>query len=408
MKRIITLLLTLSMALSLAACSTQGKNTPPLEESHPEEAPAAVGAVGAAAPGDGESMAAMVTCPINMAPAKSNTYPYMGVTLELPEILLNGVLDNKIFMRSDEDVEYTDLNGSNMVPMGWRPSPENTVLHGGGVELLFVPEEMQSRTPRLGLENPVLYDEYLIWVEDTLPLAYVGMYLKSEFQEAMLNSKYTQHEKLGENNQYVYYLSYNLPTEAMSQEGKDFFAAVDSLKNGVSVFEAKPMDDTYFGLTTPDVSQISQVGTFQTTTLDGQPIDQSIFSGKKLTMVNAWTTWCGACIDEMPDLEALSQELKDTDAQIISIVCDTADARGEIEEELLALAQRITERTGVTFPCLIPDVNLKDGLLQGILGYPTTWFVDENGNIVGDAVLGSNSKENWMALIQERLAEVNG
>ena len=75
-------------------------------------------------------------------------------------------------------------------------------------------------------------------------------------------------------------------------------------------------------------------------------------------------------------------------------------------EELLELARRIKERTDITFPTLIPDKNLKEGLLQGILGYPTTWFVDEEGNIIGDPVLGSHSKEDWRALIEERMAEV--
>ena len=94
------------------------------------------------------------------------------------------------------------------------------------------------------------------------------------------------------------------------------------------------------------------------------------------------------------------------DAQIISIVCDTYDAGDGGNEELLELARRIKERTDITFPTLIPDKNLKEGLLQGILGYPTTWFVDEEGNIIGDPVLGSHSKEDWRALIEERMAEV--
>ena len=393
----IALLLGLTLTVSLAACSTHGGNDT-----------SAGGAVGAETPGDGNEMAAAVTCPVNMEPSAKNTYPYMGASIELPEGLLNAVLDNKIFMRVDEDVEYTDMGDSNMVPMDWRPSPEHTILHGGGVELLFVPEEMQERTPRFGMDEPMLYDEYEIWVQDTIPLARIGMYLKSEFQESMLNEDgYTEHDKLGENAQFVYYLSYNKATDQMTPEAKDFFATVDELKNGVSIFEAKPVDENYFGLTTPDVKQISQVGAFQTETLDGGAIDQTVFSNKKLTMINAWTTWCGACIEEMPDLEELSKELENTDAQIISIVCDTANAKGEIDQELLELAQQIVKRTGATFPSLIPDASLKDGLLQGILGYPTTWFVDEQGNIIGDPVLGSNTKDGWMALIQERMAEVN-
>ena len=152
--------------------------------------------------------------------------------------------------------------------------------------------------------------------------------------------------------------------------------------------------------------EISQIGEFSTETLDGQDIDQTIFIGKKLTMINDWTTWCGACVEEMPDLEQLSKELEHMDAQIISIVCDTYDAGDGGNEELLELARRIKERTDITFPTLIPDKNLKEGLLQGILGYPTTWFVDEEGNIIGDPVLGSHSKEDWRALIEERMAEV--
>lgn len=239
-------------------------------------------------------------------------------------------------------------------------------------------------------------------------MARLGMYRKAEFREEMLNETgYAQHDKLGENAEYLYYLSTNPATDDMPQEATEIFAAQDEMKNGISIFDARPVDDYYFGLTTPEVNFVSSVGDFSTETLDGQTIDQTIFSGKKLTMVNAWTTWCGACIEEMPDLEALSKELENTDAQVISIVCDTYDARDGVNAELLELAQRIKERTGVTFPSLIPDKNLKDGLLQGILGYPTTWFVDEDGNVIGDPVLGSNSKEDWMALIQERLAEVN-
>lgn len=48
------------------------------------------------------------------------------------------------------------------------------------------------------------------------------------------------------------------------------------------------------------------------------------------------------------------------------------------------------------------------GLLKNVQGFPTTWFVDAQGNIVGDPVLGSNSKDTWLEILQERLMEVNG
>lgn len=398
MKRnMITLLLAATMTLSLVACSTPD-NTGRSQNGSAD---------GADAPAEGEMMAASVGSPVNMEPAQENTFPYMGVTIRYPEVLRNAVLDNIVLMTPFEDVEYTDLKDSTVIPMDWRPTAENTLLHSGGIEFMYVPKDMQDQTPHAGMKDLMSYDEYEVWVKDTHPMARLGLYRKADFQEEMLHqTDYTKHELLMESDDYLFYLSSNPVSDDAAQEEKDIFAALNGIKERITIFNPRPVDDSYFGITTPEVIEISQIGEFSTETLDGQDIDQTIFFGKKLTMINAWTTWCGACVEEMPDLEQLSKELEHMDAQIISIVCDTYDAGDGGNEELLELARRIKERTGITFPTLIPDKNLKEGLLQGILGYPTTWFVDEEGNIIGDPVLGSHSKEDWRTLIGERMAEV--
>ncbi len=397
--KILTTLLFLSMLLGLAACSTTGGNTPPPAPSGEgtSDAPAAGGAVGAS-----------ISCPVNMTPKAENKYPYMGVSFELPEKLLNAVLDNIVFMRPNEDVEYTDLSGNAPLPEGWQPTSENTILHSGYIEFLFLPEGMRENAPYIGMENPMSYEEYLSWITEALPMARIEMFRKTDFQDTMLETDgFTSHEKLGENSQYVYYLSINEVADDQTEEAVELFALTAGLVDNITISETR-MDDGYFGITTPEVIIAAQVGNFQAQTLDGNAVDQSIFADAKLTMINVWTTWCGSCVDEMPDLETISGQLNDIDAQLISVVYDTYDPREQINEEMLELAQRIVERTGVTFPTLIPDTQLMDGLLQGMLGYPTTFFVDSQGNLVGDPVLGSNSAEDWMQLIQERLAEVNG
>lgn len=399
-KLMTVLLVAMVMLLGLTACAAPDVTGESQESNIP----------GADDPADGEmaEAAGSLACPLNMTPGAENNYPYMGLSVQIPDRLLNAVLDNAVFMRTDEDVEYTDLDMSAPVPSNWTPNAENAVLHSGCIEFLFLPEGMRERAPHMGMANPMLYDEYEVWITDALPMARLGMYRKSEFQETMLQTgEYAEHRKLGENNDFVYYLSVNEAADELTQEAKDLFATLDDLENGISIFEPRSMDEDYFGITTPEVVSISNVGNFQAETLDGQTIDQSVFSDAKLTMINVWTTWCGPCIEEMPDLESLSRELQDSDVQILGIAYDTSDSRGEVNQETVELAQKIRERTGVSFLTVIPDGNLKDGLLQGILGYPTTWFVDSQGNIIGEPVLGSNSKEDWEALVRERLAEVD-
>lgn len=398
-RKIIAGLLCLSMIFGLVACSSKGGT-----ETSADNNAANVGA----AAGD-EMMEGAIASPFNMSPDAENNYPYMGTTLRIPDKLLNAVLDNIVFMSVEEDVEYTDLAGTDRVSIDWRPDPEKTILHSGYIEFLFLPEGMREKAPTANMETPMTYEEYTEWITEALSMARLGMYRTEEFTEDMLKATgYEQHHKLGQAKDYVYYLSFNDVPDGQTQEANELFAALADLEKGISVHEPKPVDEYYFGIVTPEVKEISYVGEFAAQTLDGQPIDHTFFSNKKLTMINVWTTWCGACIDEMPDLEELSKKLTDMDAQLISIVCDTSDSRGEVEDELLELAQQIVKRTGVTFPTLIPDKALHDGLLKGMLGYPTTFFVDEQGNIVGDPVLGSNSTDDWMELIQERLAEVNG
>lgn len=392
--------LSTAMLLGATACTSHpNETTPP---------PTSTENVEADWSGD-DTMGAAISCPFNMSPRAEETYPYMGITVRFPDQLLNAILDNIVFVQANEDVEYTDLAGTDRVPIDWRPDPDKTVLHSGYLEFTFLPEGMRDKAPYSGKADLMTNDEFEVWITDGLPMARLGMYRADEFKESILqDTGFSKHQKLGERGNYVYYLSTNEAGDGMTQEGKDLFATLPDLESGITTFDPRPVDEYYFGIITPEKKSVTQVGEFETTTLDGQKIDQGIFQNAKLTMVNVWTTWCGACIEEMPDLEELSQELGNTDAQIIGIVYDASDGRGQVNDELLELAQKITERTGVSFPTIIPDGNLMDGLLQGILGFPTTWFVDADGNVIGEPVLGSNSKDEWMQLIQERLAEVDG
>ena len=42
--------------------------------------------------------------------------------------------------------------------------------------------------------------------------------------------------------------------------------------------------------------------------------------------------------------------------------------------------------------------------MQEVPGVPTTFFVDENGEVIGDEVVGAKSKDAWQQEIESRLA----
>lgn len=123
---------------------------------------------------------------------------------------------------------------------------------------------------------------------------------------------------------------------------------------------------------------------FSGETTGGETIDSGIFKDSKITMINVWATSCSACIKEMPDLQALYEEYRDQDVNIIGVVKDATDA------ERVRLAQKIIRDSGVTFDNILPSDSLNSGLLKNIRAYPTTVFVDSNGNIVGRTIIGAS------------------
>lgn len=125
---------------------------------------------------------------------------------------------------------------------------------------------------------------------------------------------------------------------------------------------------------------------FETVDLNGNTVTNEIFDGKDLTVVNIWGTYCNPCIDEMPDLAEWSKSMPEN-MQLIGLVSDLYSAD---DAETLELAQAICEATGAdVYTSLVAGEDFF-GLLSGIVGVPTTLFVDSAGKIVGDPIVGAN------------------
>ena len=127
---------------------------------------------------------------------------------------------------------------------------------------------------------------------------------------------------------------------------------------------------------------LGSLASFSARTLEGELFTQEDIAAKDVTVVNFWSLTCGPCIAEMPDLAEFSKALPDN-VQVVTVCLDGSGNEERVEEVL--------EWADLGADTLIAG----DGDLQSLCGNlmytPTTVFVDSEGNLVGDAVIGGQS-----------------
>ncbi|MCI1959770.1 MAG: TlpA family protein disulfide reductase [Clostridia bacterium] len=155
-----------------------------------------------------------------------------------------------------------------------------------------------------------------------------------------------------------------------------------------------------------NTSESGILSSFTTVDIDQNKVDSSVFKGKKLTMVNIWATYCSPCINEMPELAEISSEYKDRDFQIIGMPIDTINSDGSASDDQVKEAKSVIDSTGADYLHILPSLDSMTELISTISAVPTTVFVDENGNQVGDTYVGAKTKEDWESVIDGLLKEV--
>lgn len=163
--------------------------------------------------------------------------------------------------------------------------------------------------------------------------------------------------------------------------GADTGTAEENADTGQDIEQSESSEDS------ADSSEgITAMPEFTTSDLEGNTVTNEIFSQADITIVNFWGTYCGPCINEMPDLAAWDEELPDN-VQLIGIVIDVADT----SSEEFATANEIISETGVKYTNLMVSQDFAD-IFNELVGVPTTIFVDSEGNIVGDWIVGADMR----------------
>ena len=253
-------------------------------------------------------------------------------------------------------------------------------------------------------------DGYEKWQESLERIGTIGMFEKSLSEEEIGKiTKCDSHTKLGDSKdgKYSYYLSVNSGADAetieeLKKTSVEITEKKDRPENGFVLAEKSDLENTMAfmegaGNTVTDLSNIV------TKDIHGKEFSSKDFANYDLTMVNVFATWCTACIQEIPDLVEVQKEMQAKGVNIIGIVTDTVDDTGE-NREALEKAKLIQEKTKANYSFLMPDKTNFNGRLNGIQALPETFFVDKNGQIVGETYSGSHNKKDWTEIIEKELS----
>lgn len=108
----------------------------------------------------------------------------------------------------------------------------------------------------------------------------------------------------------------------------------------------------------------------------GEELSLAALRGR-VVLLNFWTTWCTECRKDIPALERLHKEFTPNGLTVVGI--NLRESQGAIE--------RYAESLSLTFP-LLSDARGHIQSAYGVVGTPTTFLVDREGQAVALAVGG--------------------
>ena len=132
---------------------------------------------------------------------------------------------------------------------------------------------------------------------------------------------------------------------------------------------------------------------------DGNSVDESLFSGNSVTVLNFWFSGCKPCVAELSTLDELNNAISPMGGEVVGINTETFDANKDAIKE----AASILESQGAKYRNLSIDSDSAAGkYASDIMAFPTTILVDRNGNIVGEPMLGGiDNQENYDTLMKQ-------
>ena len=149
----------------------------------------------------------------------------------------------------------------------------------------------------------------------------------------------------------------------------------------------------------PETENVSSIAPdFTVYNADGEAVTLHSFFGKPIVL-NFWSSACPPCQSEMPEFQEVFEE-QGEEIQFLMIDCVGTYIGGKIET--LESGQSYVEEQGFTFPVYF-DTTQNAIQTYGISSFPTTFFLDADGNLVtyGMGALNKATLEKGISMIRE-------
>ena len=311
----------------------------------------------------------------------SYEYPFLGLNMKLPEELLKQIKAQTIAMISNE---------------GWNDNAD-AIKYAYISWSEMTEEQKEAEVDKMG----TAYDD---WYNSLAKVGAIGIYDEDSEKELDKITGCTEHKEIGSSSdgKYKYYLSTNKDAdESLKKEVEKIDVTLTEMTpfQQLSAFD-QPQE-------TSNAGDSTNVGKFETKGVDGKDYTEKVFSDYDLTLVNVFTTWCSPCVNEIPELEKLYEEMKEKGVGVVGVVLDTVGDDAKQNEDTVKKAGVLQEKTKASYPFLVPDSTMMNGRLNGISAFPETFFVDKEGNIVGETYSGSHSLDEWKEIVEKELENVS-
>ena len=311
----------------------------------------------------------------------SYEYPFLGLNMKLPEELLKQIKAQSIAMITNE---------------GWNDNAD-AIKYAYISWSEMTEEQKEAEVDKLG----TAYDD---WCNSLAKIGVIGIYDEDSEKELDKITGCTEHKEIGSSSdgKYKYYLSTNKDAdESLKKEVEEIDVTLTDMTpfQQLSAFD-QPQD-------TSNTGDSTTVGKFETKGIDGKDYTEKVFSDYDLTLVNIFTTWCSPCVNEIPELEKLYEEMKEKGVGVVGVVLDTVGDDGKQDDATVKKAGVLQKKTKASYPFLIPDSTMMNGRLNGISAFPETFFVDKEGNIVGETYSGSHTLDEWKEIVEKELENIS-